>query len=113
MNDWTLSYEGYDPSEEGLREALCTLGNGYFATRGGDDAVFTRGPAVQSVVGRRPELGTAGGTSDARFIKDYCPVAELGLENATAHKVDEAVEVADLRALCAIYRAVLEGYFPA
>ena len=67
--------------------------------------------AVERVTGRRPILGTTGGTSDARFIKDYCPVAELGLLNATAHKVDEQVAVADLRDLHAIYRAVLEGYF--
>ncbi|MHA1599725.1 MAG: succinyl-diaminopimelate desuccinylase [Alphaproteobacteria bacterium] len=67
--------------------------------------------AVESVTGRRPVLGTTGGTSDARFIKDYCPVAELGLLNATAHKVDEQVAVTDLRDLHTIYRAVLEGYF--
>ncbi|MDX2142566.1 MAG: M20/M25/M40 family metallo-hydrolase, partial [Rhodospirillaceae bacterium] len=68
--------------------------------------------AARTVVGRRPGLSTTGGTSDARFIKDFCPVVELGLLNATAHKVDEAVAVADLRDLSAIYRAVLEGYFP-
>jgi len=67
--------------------------------------------AAERVTGRRPELGTTGGTSDARFIKDYCPVAELGLLNATAHKVDEQVPVTDLQNLHAIYRAVLEGYF--
>jgi succinyl-diaminopimelate desuccinylase len=67
--------------------------------------------AAEGVTGRRPALGTTGGTSDARFIKDFCPVAELGLLNATAHKVDEQVPVADLRQLRAIYRAVLQGYF--
>ncbi len=66
--------------------------------------------AVASVTGRPPELGTTGGTSDARFIKDHCAVAELGLLNATAHKVDEHVSLADLDQLTAIYRAVLEGY---
>ena len=67
--------------------------------------------AAAGVTGRRPTLGTSGGTSDARFIKDYCPVAELGLLNATAHKVDEQVAIADLNRLRAIYRGVLEGYF--
>ena len=67
--------------------------------------------AVESVLGARPELGTTGGTSDARFIKDHAPVAELGLLNATAHKVDERVSTADLRQLAAVYGAVLEGYF--
>jgi succinyl-diaminopimelate desuccinylase len=68
--------------------------------------------AVETVLGTRPELGTAGGTSDARFIKDHAPVAELGLLNATAHKVDERVSVADLERLTAVYGAVLDGTFP-
>ncbi|MFQ5467162.1 MAG: succinyl-diaminopimelate desuccinylase [Kiloniellaceae bacterium] len=67
--------------------------------------------AAESVTGRRPALATTGGTSDARFIKDHCPVVELGLLNATAHKVDEQVAVADLLALTAIYETVLDRYF--
>lgn len=67
--------------------------------------------AVEQVTGIVPELGTTGGTSDARFIKDHAPVVELGLRNATAHKVDEHVEVRDIEQLTAIYRAVLDGYF--
>jgi len=66
---------------------------------------------VETVTGQAPELSTSGGTSDARFIKDYCPVAELGLKNATAHKVDEAVDLADLHGLTEIYQAILKGYF--
>lgn len=66
---------------------------------------------VQRVTGRAPELSTSGGTSDARFIKDYCPVAELGLKNATAHKVDEAVELADLQSLTDVYQEILNSYF--
>ena len=69
--------------------------------------------AVSKVLGVEPELGTSGGTSDARFIKDHCAVAELGLVGETMHKVDERVPVADLSALTDIYVAVLEGYFPA
>ena len=56
------------------------------------------------MTGRKPELSTTGGTSDARFIKDYCPVVEFGLVGQTMHAVDERVPVADLRALTAIYR---------
>ena len=67
--------------------------------------------AVKRVTGRKPELSTTGGTSDARFIKDYCPVAEFGLAGSTMHKVDEHVPVGDLEALARIYEAVLEGYF--
>jgi succinyl-diaminopimelate desuccinylase len=67
--------------------------------------------AAETVTGRRPALSTSGGTSDARFIKDHCPVVELGLCNATAHKVDEHVAVADVRALADIYTAILDRYF--
>ncbi len=71
------------------------------------------GRAVEATLGRTPELGTTGGTSDARFIKDHCPIAELGLLNATAHKVDEHVSLDDLRGLEAVYGAALDGYFSA
>jgi succinyl-diaminopimelate desuccinylase len=63
--------------------------------------------AATDVLGRTPALGTGGGTSDARFIKDVCPVAELGLTNATAHQVDERVPLADLRDLSEVYRVAL------
>src|SRR5262249_59646726 len=66
---------------------------------------------VKEVTGRAPELSTSGGTSDARFIKDYGPVIEFGLANQTMHKVDERVPIADLVALTAIYRRMLASYF--
>ena len=68
--------------------------------------------AVEQVLGSRPELSTTGGTSDARFIKDLCPVAEFGLVGQTMHKVDERVLLADLAALSDVYTAVLDAYFP-
>jgi succinyl-diaminopimelate desuccinylase len=67
--------------------------------------------AVAEATGRTPALSTSGGTSDARFIKDYCPVIEFGLANATMHRVDECVPTADLLTLTAIYRRILERYF--
>jgi succinyl-diaminopimelate desuccinylase len=67
--------------------------------------------AVADVTGKSPALSTSGGTSDARFIKDYCPVVEFGLVNTTMHKIDERVPTADLVTLTAIYRKVLERYF--
>jgi len=111
--------------EDWLRKRLDTAidtsrGAGYeLSVRvSGDSFLCAPGPlsdlicqAVEDVTGRRPELGTTGGTSDARFIKDYCPVAELGLLNGTAHKVDEQVAVTDLHDLRTLYRTVLEGYF--
>jgi len=69
--------------------------------------------AVRDVTGRTPALSTGGGTSDARFIKNACPVVELGLVNATIHAVDERVRLDDLEALSRIYERVLERYFSA
>jgi succinyl-diaminopimelate desuccinylase len=89
--------------------------------QGNSDAFITQpGPfvnmvadAVAEVTGRRPALSTSGGTSDARFIKDYCPVIEFGLVGQTMHQVDEHVPAVDLVALAAIYRNILERYFAA
>ena len=67
--------------------------------------------AVQAETGRRPDLSTSGGTSDARFIKDHCPVVEFGLVGKTMHKVDERVEVAMIHQLKAIYTRILTDYF--
>jgi succinyl-diaminopimelate desuccinylase len=67
--------------------------------------------AIAAVTGRAPQLSTSGGTSDARFIKDYCPVVEFGLVNVTMHKIDERVATADLATLTAIYRRILDRYF--
>ena len=67
--------------------------------------------AVKSALGAEAALSTTGGTSDARFIKDYCGVAEFGLVGQTMHKVDERVALADLAALGDIYEGVLGGYF--
>jgi succinyl-diaminopimelate desuccinylase len=67
--------------------------------------------AIAKVTGRTPELSTTGGTSDARFITQYCPVVEFGLVGQTMHQVDERVPVADLQALTAIYRNILDKYF--
>ena len=69
------------------------------------------GAAVEAETGRRPELSTTGGTSDARFIKAICPVAEFGLVGQTMHKTDERAPVEEIRALSRIYEGVLDRYF--
>jgi len=66
---------------------------------------------VASVTGQAPFFSTSGGTSDARFIKDICPVVELGLAGATMHKADECVAVSEISALTDIYAAILAAYF--
>ena len=63
--------------------------------------------AITACTGLVPELSTTGGTSDARFLSRLCPTVEFGLVNATMHQVDEAVAVADLRALAEIYAGIL------
>lgn len=67
--------------------------------------------AIEEVTGRKPDLNTGGGTSDARFITHYCPVIEFGLVGQTMHQVDERTPVADLEKLTNIYRGVLDRYF--
>ncbi len=67
--------------------------------------------AIEEVTGRKPDLNTGGGTSDARFITRYCPVIEFGLVGQTMHQIDERTPVADLEKLTKIYRGVLNRYF--
>ena len=67
--------------------------------------------AIEEVTGRKPDLNTGGGTSDARFITHYCPVIEFGLVGQTMHQIDERTPVADLEKLTKIYRGVLDRYF--
>ena len=67
--------------------------------------------AVKKVTGRTPELSTSGGTSDARFIKNYCSVAEFGMVGATMHKIDEHIKIDDLEKLTEIYTSTLRTYF--
>ena len=106
--------------ERWVRERLDAVGGDYelVVRVSGESFLTPPGPlseliagAVTQVTGTTPELGTTGGTSDARFIKDYAPVAELGLLNATAHKVDERVSLEDLDVLGRVYQAVLDGTF--
>ncbi|SFI89584.1 succinyl-diaminopimelate desuccinylase [Bradyrhizobium sp. cf659] len=67
--------------------------------------------AIEEVTGRKPELSTSGGTSDARFISSYCPVIEFGLVGQTMHQVNERVPVKDLEQLTKVYRGILTRYF--
>jgi succinyl-diaminopimelate desuccinylase len=84
-------------------------GESFITTPGGlSDLVAA---AVHAETGQAPELSTSGGTSDARFIKDHCPVVEFGLVGKTMHQVDEGVPVADIHLLKAIYGRILTDYF--
>jgi succinyl-diaminopimelate desuccinylase len=81
-----------------------------FLTEPGD-FVAVVAEAVEAVAGRKPELSTTGGTSDARFIRAMCPVVELGLVGATMHAVDERTPVAEIRQLTDVYRRLIRRYF--
>jgi succinyl-diaminopimelate desuccinylase len=67
--------------------------------------------SIEAETGGRPSLSTAGGTSDARYIKNFCPVVEVGLVNATMHQVDERVAVEDLHTVTRVYGRIFERYF--
>lgn len=82
-------------------------GESFLTPPGAFSAIIT--DAIRAEAGIEPELSTSGGTSDARFLKDVCPVIEFGLCNATMHKRDEAVAMADLEALARIYARVAQA----
>ena len=81
-----------------------------FLTRPGEETAKLVN-AIESSTGIGPKLDTGGGTSDARFISAYCPVAEFGLVGATMHQTDEAVPVSELRKLAQVYKAIIESFF--
>ena len=83
---------------------------GVFVTKPGP-FTETVASAIADVTGRKPELSTTGGTSDARFIRAFCPVVEFGLVGQTMHQVNECVPIADLRALTTIYRKIIDKHF--
>jgi len=94
----------------GEYELAITVSGQAFLTRPGPLS-RVMADAVERVLGLKPALTTGGGTSDARFIKDHCPVIELGLVGTSMHKADERVPVADLDRLARVYAAALQGYF--
>jgi succinyl-diaminopimelate desuccinylase len=115
-DDWSSKTIG-----DWLRKKLDAIGGRYELEIkvSGESFLVPPGPvsdlvarSIEKVLKRKPVLSTTGGTSDARFIHRFCPLAEFGLLNLTAHKADENVPVADLENLTMIYRTVLELYFP-
>jgi succinyl-diaminopimelate desuccinylase len=106
--------------DETAEDAAARAGVAYSRTISSQSLAFYTDPgpftdlviaAARETFGYAPQLATTGGTSDARYFRLYCPVAELGLRNATAHMVDEHVAVEDIRALARCYEAVLRRYF--
>jgi succinyl-diaminopimelate desuccinylase len=93
--------------EIGLKISIS--GESFLTPPGEFSALIAR--AVEAETGRKPVASTSGGTSDARFVKDHCPVVEFGLVGKTMHQVDERVEIAHITQLKAVYSRILRDYF--
>ncbi|NEY90056.1 succinyl-diaminopimelate desuccinylase [Tabrizicola oligotrophica] len=111
LSDWLRGHAAAVQAETGV-EITCriSISGESFLTPPGDFSALVAG-AVQAETGRLPEPSTSGGTSDARFVKNHCPVVEFGLVGRTMHQVDERVEVAQIHQLKAIYSRILNDYF--
>ncbi len=111
LTDWLSGEAALVQAETGVQIALRVQVSGEsFVTPPGEfSALVAR--AVQAETGVPPVMSTSGGTSDARFVKDHCPVVEFGLVGRTMHQVDERVEVAQIHQLKAVYGRILRDYF--
>jgi len=111
LTDWLQGHVNAVQQETGVRIAMkVSISGESFLTPPGDFSAMVRA-AVQAETGVAPDYSTSGGTSDARFVKDHCPVVEFGLVGKTMHQVDERVEVAQIHQLKAIYSRILREYF--
>lgn len=111
LTEWLQDHARAVQDETGVTITMRVSVSGEsFLTPPGDLSALVA-QAVQAETGRVPELSTSGGTSDARFVKDHCPVVEFGLVGKTMHQVDERVEVAQIHQLKAIYSRILRDYF--
>jgi len=109
--DWMQAEADRVAQESGIGIAMTVKNSGEsFVTPPGELSDLI-GQAVKAELGTQPELSTSGGTSDARFVKDHCPVVEFGLVGKTMHQVDERVPVEDIHTLKRIYARILSDYF--
>ena len=109
-----------DSLERWLHERIAPLAGSYELEVAGNAEAFVTAPgrlsellvaSVEQETGRRPSLNTSGGTSDARFVRRYCPVIEFGLVGSTMHQADEHVALADIEGLTRIYATFLRRFF--
>lgn len=111
VEEWVRMQCDAAAQRDGTRFRVSFHGTGdVFLTEPGP-LVETMSAAIEAVTGSKPRLTTGGGTSDARFIKDHCPVIEFGLVNKTIHQVDECVPIDDLIRLARIYERFIDGFF--
>ncbi len=111
LSDWLRAEVEAAAAEYGVTiETRIKISGESFVTPPGDLSELIAG-AVEAETGLRPALSTTGGTSDARFIKDHCPVVEFGLVGKTMHQVDENVRISDIQSLTKVYERILTNYF--
>ncbi len=111
LSDWLLQEADQVAQDYGVEvETRIKISGESFLTPPGELSDLVSN-AVKAETGITPELSTTGGTSDARFVKNHCPVVEFGLVGRTMHQVDECVEVAQIEQLKAIYTRILKDYF--
>jgi succinyl-diaminopimelate desuccinylase len=111
LSDWLRGHALAVEAATGVAIAsrISISGDSFLTPPGELSALVAR--AVEAETGRLPVASTSGGTSDARFVKDHCPVVEFGLVGRTMHQVDERVEVVQIHQLKAIYGRILRDYF--
>ena len=111
LSDWLQTEAAKVGAQTGIEiDTRIRISGESFLTPPGDRSDLVAQP-VEAETGRKPVLSTSGGTSDARFVKNHCPVVEFGLVGQTMHQVDERVEVAQIAQLKAIYGRILRDYF--
>lgn len=111
LTEWLAGHARAVEAETGVQIAMRVQisGESFLTPPGEFSELIAR--AVEAETGRVPELSTSGGTSDARFIKNHCPVVEFGLVGRTMHQVDERIEIEQIEQLKAIYTRILTDYF--
>ena len=102
--------EAFDDPNLRIEGTFKTSGDAFLTAPGALTDLASQ--AISDVIGIEPKLDTGGGTSDARFIKNHCPVVEIGLVGKGMHQVDEKVFAPDITRLSALYRAMLDRFFP-
>lgn len=111
LSGWLRAEAAKAGTESGVSfDCLIEISGESFLTPPGD-FVSLVARSVQAETGVTPVLSTSGGTSDARFVKDHCPVVEFGLVGKTMHQVDERIEVEQIHQLKAVYARILRDYF--
>lgn len=111
IDKWVRAMADAVAKETGVAYELKTIISGEAFLTTDMDFIHLVQDAAEEKTGRKPELSTSGGTSDARFIKDMAPVAEFGMVGATMHQTDENVAVTDITTLTDIYRLIIDRYF--